>query len=70
MMTGRWSRRVLHKIALNFEDGTTQFIDADESESIADAAYRQGINVPRTSLINQEHHPIRLHLLVGLSFRQ
>ncbi len=35
-----------HKIALNFEDGTTQFIDADESESIADAAYRQGINVP------------------------
>src|SRR3981189_756582 len=46
MMTGRWSRRVLHKIALNFEDGTTQFIDADESESIADAAYRKGINVP------------------------
>jgi len=37
---------VPHKIALNFEDGTTQFIDADESESIADAAYRQGINVP------------------------
>jgi benzoate/toluate 1,2-dioxygenase reductase subunit len=37
---------VPHKIALNFEDGTTKFIDADESESIADAAYRQGINVP------------------------
>jgi benzoate/toluate 1,2-dioxygenase reductase subunit len=37
---------VLHKIALNFEDGITKFIDADESESIADAAYRQGINVP------------------------
>ena len=35
-----------HKVALNFEDGTTKFIDADESESIADAAYRQGINVP------------------------
>ncbi len=35
-----------HKIALNFEDGITKFIDADESESIADAAYRQGINVP------------------------
>src|ERR1700682_408120 len=46
MMTGRWSRRVSHRIALNFEDGTTQFIDADESESIADAAYRQSINVP------------------------
>jgi benzoate/toluate 1,2-dioxygenase reductase subunit len=37
---------VLHKIALNFEDGITKFIDADESENIADAAYRQGINVP------------------------
>jgi benzoate/toluate 1,2-dioxygenase reductase subunit len=37
---------VPHKIALNFEDGITTFIDADESESIADAAYRQGINVP------------------------
>jgi benzoate/toluate 1,2-dioxygenase reductase subunit len=37
---------VSHRIALNFEDGTTRFIDADESESIADAAYRQGINVP------------------------
>ena len=35
-----------YKIALNFEDGITRFIDADESESIADAAYRQGINVP------------------------
>ena len=37
---------MLHKIALNFEDGITKFIDAAESESIADAAYRQGINVP------------------------
>lgn len=34
------------RIALNFEDGITQFIDADENESIADAAYRQSINVP------------------------
>jgi hypothetical protein len=24
----------------------------------------------QTSLINQEHRPIRLHLLAGLSFRQ
>jgi benzoate/toluate 1,2-dioxygenase reductase subunit len=37
---------VSYKIALNFEDGITRFIDATESESIADAAYRQGINVP------------------------
>ena len=35
-----------HRIALNFEDGITRFIDGDESESIVDAAYRQGINVP------------------------
>jgi benzoate/toluate 1,2-dioxygenase reductase subunit len=40
------SMQVAHKIALNFEDGITKFIDADESESIADAAYRQSINVP------------------------
>src|SRR4030081_810099 len=46
MMAGRWSKSVPHKIALNFEDGTTRFIVADEDESIADAAYRQGINVP------------------------
>ncbi|MBS7662957.1 ring-hydroxylating dioxygenase ferredoxin reductase family protein [Pseudomonas lalucatii] len=35
-----------HKIALNFEDGVTRFIDADASETVADAAYRQGINIP------------------------
>ena len=34
------------RIALNFEDGITRFIDADEDESIADAAYRQSVNVP------------------------
>jgi benzoate/toluate 1,2-dioxygenase reductase component len=34
------------RIALNFEDGITQFIDASEDECIADAAYRRGINVP------------------------
>lgn len=35
-----------HRIALNFEDGVTRFITADAHESIADAAYRQGVNVP------------------------
>lgn len=35
-----------HKIALNFEDGVTRFIDANLGETVADAAYRQGINVP------------------------
>ena len=37
---------MLHKIALSFEDGITRFIDAKAGESVADAAYRQGINVP------------------------
>ncbi|MBT2372695.1 benzoate 1,2-dioxygenase electron transfer component BenC [Pseudomonas fluorescens] len=35
-----------HKIALNFEDGVTRFIDVTPSETVADAAYRQGINIP------------------------
>jgi benzoate/toluate 1,2-dioxygenase reductase subunit len=34
------------KIALNFEDGVTRFIDGTKGESVADAAYRQGINIP------------------------
>ena len=34
------------KIALNFEDGVTRFIDGAPGESVADAAYRQGINIP------------------------
>ncbi|QVM89353.1 ring-hydroxylating dioxygenase ferredoxin reductase family protein [Pseudomonas entomophila] len=34
------------QIALNFEDGITRFIDADGHETVADAAYRQGINIP------------------------
>ena len=36
----------MHKIALNFEDGVTRFIDANADETVADAAYRQGINIP------------------------
>lgn len=34
------------KIALNFEDGVTRFIDCQATETVADAAYRQSINVP------------------------
>ncbi|WP_256671381.1 benzoate 1,2-dioxygenase electron transfer component BenC [Pseudomonas sp. EMN2] len=33
-------------MALNFEDGVTRFIEADGTETVADAAYRQGINIP------------------------
>jgi benzoate/toluate 1,2-dioxygenase reductase component len=35
-----------HKIALNFEDGVTRFIDARPDELVADAAYRLGLNIP------------------------
>ena len=35
-----------HQIALNFEDGVTRFIECKDTETVADAAYRQGVNVP------------------------
>ena len=35
-----------YNIALNFEDGVTRFIDCKDMESVVDAAYRQGINIP------------------------
>jgi benzoate/toluate 1,2-dioxygenase reductase subunit len=33
-------------IALNFEDGVTRFIDCRPTESVVDAAYRNGVNIP------------------------
>lgn len=35
-----------HTIALDFEDGVTRFIRCMGTESVVDAAYRQGINIP------------------------
>jgi benzoate/toluate 1,2-dioxygenase reductase component len=35
-----------HSIALNFEDGVTRFIECGQDETIADASYRVGINIP------------------------
>jgi benzoate/toluate 1,2-dioxygenase reductase subunit len=35
-----------HNIALNFEDGVTRFIECRLDETIADASYRVGINIP------------------------
>src|SRR5690349_23163120 len=35
-----------YNIALNFEDGITRFITSNAGETVADAAYRQGINIP------------------------
>lgn len=33
-------------VALNFEDGVTRFIDCRPAETVVDAAYRHGINIP------------------------
>lgn len=35
-----------HSIALNFEDGVTRFIECRTGETVADASYRVGINIP------------------------
>ena len=35
-----------YRIALNFEDGVTRFVDARDAETIADTAYRLGMNIP------------------------
>src|SRR5271163_5298770 len=35
-----------HSIALNFEDGVTRFVECRSDETIADACYRVGINIP------------------------
>ncbi|MFL1461739.1 benzoate 1,2-dioxygenase electron transfer component BenC [Roseococcus sp. DSY-14] len=35
-----------HSIALNFEDGVTRFVETRPGETVADASYRLGINIP------------------------
>ncbi len=35
-----------HSVALNFEDGVTRFIETRPNETVADASYRVGINIP------------------------
>src|SRR5215211_7072547 len=35
-----------YRIALNFEDGITRFIEANPGETVADASYRARINIP------------------------
>jgi benzoate/toluate 1,2-dioxygenase reductase subunit len=35
-----------HTIALQFEDGVTRFISCNDKEKLADAAYRQKVNIP------------------------
>jgi benzoate/toluate 1,2-dioxygenase reductase subunit len=35
-----------HQVALSFEDGVTRFINCREDQTVADASYRQRINIP------------------------
>ena len=42
----RGRRQMTHSIALNFEDGVTRFIECRDGETVADASYRLGINIP------------------------
>ncbi|CAM3776127.1 benzoate 1,2-dioxygenase electron transfer component BenC [Tsukamurella ocularis] len=35
-----------HQVALAFEDGVTRFISVDPGQTVADASYRQRINIP------------------------
>lgn len=35
-----------HSVALNFEDGVTRIVETRPNETVADAAYRNGINIP------------------------
>ncbi|MBS0561479.1 MAG: ring-hydroxylating dioxygenase ferredoxin reductase family protein [Proteobacteria bacterium] len=35
-----------YSIALNFEDGVTRFVDCRDGDTVADASYRAGINIP------------------------
>ncbi|SPX84310.1 Benzoate 1,2-dioxygenase electron transfer component [Moraxella ovis] len=35
-----------HKVALQFEDGVTRFIEVGDGEVLSDAAYRQKMNIP------------------------
>ena len=36
----------MYKVALNFEDGVTRFVQTLPGENVADAAYRSGLNIP------------------------
>src|SRR5262245_56573600 len=40
------SAATTHKVALAFEDGVTRFINCREDQTVADASYRQRINIP------------------------
>jgi benzoate/toluate 1,2-dioxygenase reductase subunit len=40
------TKPMAHNIALNFEDGVTRFITCGPDDTVADAAFRAGLNIP------------------------
>lgn len=44
--TERTTGIATHQVALSFEDGVTRFITVREDQTVADASYRQRINIP------------------------
>ncbi|WP_406035260.1 benzoate 1,2-dioxygenase electron transfer component BenC [Nocardioides sp. NBC_00163] len=45
-MTAIETEIATHQVALSFEDGVTRFITVREDQTVADASYRQRINIP------------------------
>ncbi|MFI5625591.1 benzoate 1,2-dioxygenase electron transfer component BenC [Nocardioides sp. NPDC051685] len=45
-MTAIETEVATHQVALSFEDGVTRFITVREDQTVADASYRQRINIP------------------------
>ncbi|WP_406027736.1 benzoate 1,2-dioxygenase electron transfer component BenC [Nocardioides sp. NBC_00850] len=45
-MTATETEIATHQVALSFEDGVTRFITVREDQTVADASYRQRINIP------------------------
>src|ERR1700761_6862898 len=43
---GATKKTMTKTIALNFEDGFTRFVECRPGETVVDAAYRAGINIP------------------------
>lgn len=43
---GQRADQATHQVALAFEDGVTRFITCREDQTVADASYRQRINIP------------------------
>ena len=37
---------MVYNVALNFEDGVTRFIPCSPDETVADASFRAGVNIP------------------------